>query len=180
MLNLNREQAIALGALGALLLGCALAVGVSIDARSGALRELASQQESLALQLQAERRAETRGRLVAGTAPASAFIDAPTAGLASAQLQTYIETVAAEQHAMLLSSGMDSAARDDAPDAIRLKLTLELNVKSLQAMLYRLESGTPYVFVETFAVQPSATDGGEDPSLRLTIGVHALWRRGQT
>jgi len=182
MLNLNREQAIALAALGALLLACVLAVAVSIGARSGALQELAERQELLArLQAQAGRRAETRGRVVAGTAPAAAFIDAPTAGLASAQLQTYIENVATEQHATLLSSGMESAARDDSPDAIRLQATLELDLKSLQAMLYRLESGTPYVFVETFVVQPSATQGGgEDPSLRLTVGIRALWRRGQT
>jgi general secretion pathway protein M len=182
MLNLDREQAIALGALGTLLLGCALAVGASIATRSVALQELADRQDLIArLQVQAVRPSETHGRLVAGTAPPDAFIDAPTAGLAAAQLQTHIENVAAEQHATLLSSGMEATAREDAPDAIRLQATLELKLKSLQAMLYRLESGMPYVFVETFAVQPSTTEGGdEDPSLRLTIGVRAIWRRGQT
>lgn len=178
MLNLDREQAIALGALGALLLGCALAVGVSAVERSVALQGLAEHKELLArLQVQAERRLENHGPLVAGTAPAAAFIDAPTAGLAGAQLQTYIEKLAAEQDATLLSSGIESMDREDAPDAIRLQATLELNLKSLQAMLYRLESGTPYVFVETFAVQPSE-GGGDDPSLHFTIGIRAMWRRG--
>lgn len=184
MLNFDREQTIALGALGALLLGCALAVGLSLGARSAALQEFTERQDMLArLQSQAARRPDIHNRLVGGKAPAAAFIDAPTAGLASAQLQTYIEQVAAEHQATLMSSGMELTARDDAPDAIRLQATLELNLKSLQAVLYRLETGTPYVFVETFAVQPSTGNeggGGEDPSLRLTIGVRALWRRGQT
>jgi general secretion pathway protein M len=77
---------------------------------------------------------------------------------------------------------VEPAARDDAADAIRVQATLELNLKSLQAMLYRLESGVPYVFVETFALQPSSATqvGANDPNLRVTIGVRALWRRGQT
>ena len=183
MLKFDHEQAIALGALGVVLLGCALAVGLSIGARSGALRELAERHEMLSrLQIQARQGSAAHGRLIAGAAPAAAFLDAPTPGLASAELQTYLARVAAEQQAALMASGPEPTARDDALDAIRIQATLELNLKSLQAMLYRLESGTPYVFVETLAVQPSTATqrGAEDPTLRLTIGVRALWRRGQT
>lgn len=49
-------------------------------------------------------------------------------------------------------------------------------------MLYRLESGTPYIFVETLAVQ-SSTEGqrqAEDPTLHVTLGIRALWQQGQT
>lgn len=183
MLKFDREQAIALGALGAVLLGCALAIVVSIGARSSALQELGERQQILSrLQIQAGRQSDARGRLVPGRAPPAAFLDAPTPGLASAQLQTYIARVAAQQQAALMSSAVEPAAGDDAADAIRVQAMLETNLKSLQAMLYRLESGTPYVFVETLAVQPStaAEFGAEDPTLRLTIGVRALWRRGQT
>ena len=181
MFKFDRERTIALGALVALVLGCALAVAISIGSRSAALQEFAERQEMLSrLQVEVKRHPDSHARLIAGKAPAAAFIDAPTAGLASAQLQAYIEHVAAGQRATLISSGADSAARDDAPDAIRLQATLELNLKSLQALLYQLESGTPYVFVDTLTVQPStATARGEDPTLRLTIGVRALWRRGQ-
>ena len=182
MPKLDREQTIALAVLAALLVGCALAIGVSIGARSGALQELADRQQLFArLQAQVGRRSEAPTRFVAGRAPAAAFLDAPTLGLASAQLQTYIEQVAAEQRATLMSSGAESAGRDDTADAIRVQATLELNLKSLQAILYRLESGTPYVFVETFSVQRStAAEQAKDPPLHVTLGVRALWRRGQT
>jgi general secretion pathway protein M len=180
MLKLGREQVIALAALVALLLGCTLAVGLSIATRSGALQELADRQEMLSrLQIKVRQRADSHGRLIAGKAPTAALLDAPTAGLASAQLQTYIARVVSEQRAVLASSGVESAARDDAADTIRVQATLELNLKSLQAMLYQLESGLPYVFVETLALQPSnAGQFADDPHLRVTIGVRALWRRG--
>jgi general secretion pathway protein M len=50
----------------------------------------------------------------------------------------------------------------------------------LQAVLYRLESGTPYVFVDTLIVQ--LPGGGtqravEDPLLRITLGLRSLWRQ---
>ncbi len=183
MFNLDREQTIALGALGGIFLVCVLTIGVSIGMRSAAQQELVDRQDMLArLQAQAARQPVSRSsQLVAGTAPAAAFIAAPTAGLASAQLQTHIEQVAASQQATLMSSGVDTAAHDATPDAIRMQATLDLHLKSLQALLYQLESGTPYVFVETLSVQPSASEAGsDDPTLHLTVGVRALWRRSPT
>jgi len=181
--KLNREQALALGALGVVLLACLLAVTLSLGARSDAAQELALRQEMLSrLQAQAQRPADTRAPLVAGKAPAAAFLDAPTSGLAVAQLQAYIARVAKEHQAALMSSGAELARRDDASDVIRIQATLELDLSSLQAMLHGLEAGTPYIFVETLAVQ-MATEGqhrAEDPTLRATLGLRALWRPEQT
>ncbi len=183
MLKLNREQTVALGALSMVLLTCTLAVGLSLGARSDAAQELAAQQEMLSrLQAQARRPANIGSQLVAGKAPAVAFLHAPTPGLAVAQLQAYIAGVAKEQQAALLSSGAETATRNDAPGSIRIQATLEIDLKSLQAMLYRLESGTPYLFVETLAVQ-SSTEGQrqtEDPTLHVTLGIRALWREAKT
>jgi len=181
MLKLNRLQVIALGTLGMTLFACALAVGLSIGARSSAVEELAERQEIISrLQLQARQRSGAHVRVTAGTAPIVAFIDAPTSGLAAAQLQTYVARLAKEQQTTVTSSAVEPAARDDAPDFIRMQATLELSLKSLQAMLYQLESGTPYVFVELLSVQQSGAGqhGAEDPILRLTLGIRALWRRG--
>ena len=57
---------------------------------------------------------------------------------------------------------------------------VEVGLVALQAMLYRLESGTPYVFVEALTIQPAAAAAGrppEDPLLRATLSVRAFWRR---
>jgi general secretion pathway protein M len=183
MLKFDRAHVISIAALAAVLLSCILAVGVSIGVRAAALQELEERQQTLSrLQTQAATRPEGANRLIAGRAPAAAFLEAQTAGLASAELQTYIARLAAAQQATLTSSAVEQAGRVDSADTIRVQVTLESNLSSLQAMLYRLESATPYVFVETLSLQSvNATERGvENPNLRLTLGVRALWRRGQT
>jgi general secretion pathway protein M len=181
VLKLNREQAISIGALSLLLLACAFAVGLSLQMRSDAVQELRDRREVLS-HLEAHRRSgpDTRGRPTA-VAPAVAFLDAPTSGLAAAQLQAYLSQVVASQHAVLISSGVEPARREDAPDSIRVQATVDVGQKSLQALVYQLESRTPYVFVDSLAVQPpSATvqHGPQEPTLRVTLSLRALWRRG--
>ena len=66
-------------------------------------------------------------------------------------------------------------------NSIRVQATLDVGQKSLQELLYQLESQTPYVFVDLLAVQPPSTAGqraAQDPTLRLTLSLRALWRRG--
>ncbi len=56
-----------------------------------------------------------------------------------------------------------------------------MNLKALRALLYQLESGTPYVFVDALTVQPASAAAGraaEDPLLRATLSLRAFWRRG--
>jgi hypothetical protein len=89
--------------------------------------------------------------------------------------------LAGEKNASLVSSGGETAKRDDAPDTIRIQATLDMNLQSLRAVLYQLESGTPYVFVDALTVQPVNVTAGrvvEDPLLRTTLSLRALWRRG--
>ena len=55
-----------------------------------------------------------------------------------------------------------------------------MNLEALQRMLYQLESGTPYVFVDSLSVQIPGTGAQravEDPLLRVTLGLRAIWQR---
>src|ERR1700758_2080002 len=137
-----------------LLLVCVFTVGLSTQMRSDASGELAERRELLS-------RLETRMRADAGrsnvAAPPTAFLDAPTQGIASAKLQAYLAQLAELQHAGLMSSGGEAAKRDEAPDTIRLQATLDMNLKALRGMLYQLECGTPYVFVDALTVQPASS-----------------------
>ena len=178
MLRLDREQAVSLAVLVLLMLTCVCAAGLSLQMRSDAGQELAQRRELLS-RLETRMRADT-GRPIAA-APPTAFLTAPTQGIASAQLQAYLAQLADLQHAGLMSSGEEAAKRDEAPDTIRLQATLDMNMKALRAMLYQLESGTPYVFVDALTVQPGSSTAGriiEDPPLRATLSLRAFWRRG--
>jgi general secretion pathway protein M len=181
MIKSKRETIISVLALGALLVFCASVVGLSLQARSGAAYELDMQRELLA-RLSAHAGDHNDAKPKSG-APAAAFLSAPTQGLAGAQLQAYVQQTADSQHATLISSGLEATRHDDKPDSIRLQAALDMNLLALQAILYRLESGTPYVFVDSLTVQ--LPGGGsqrpaEDPLLRVTLGLRAIWRRGNT
>jgi hypothetical protein len=95
-------------------------------------------------------------------------------------LQAYLAQIASAQRASFVSSGLEPTRREDPPDTIRLQATIEVGVVALQAMLYRLESGTPYVFVDALTIRPAAIAAGrpfEDPLLQTTLSVRAFWRR---
>jgi general secretion pathway protein M len=180
VIKLDREQILSVGVLAALLLVCLGLMGLSLQMRSNAAQELAERQE-LQSRLEARVKAHSDGRARPGSAPAAAFLDAPTQGLAVAVLQAHLVQMADIHHCVLVSSGAEPAKREDPPDSIRLQATLEMSLQALQAFLYQLESGTPYVFVEQLAVQPAGTASQrsvEDPLLRITLGLRAVWRRG--
>jgi hypothetical protein len=179
MIKLDREQAISAGVLALIVLVCAAAVELSFHARFGAAQELTQRSDRLA-RLQARAKAEA-DRRAAAVAPAEAFVTAPTQGVAGAQIQAHLMKLAGEQRATVISSGIEPGKREDQPDSIRLQATLEMNATALQALLYQLESGTPYVFVDALAVQMPGTASqraAEDPLLRVTLGLRAVWRRG--
>jgi len=177
-MQINREQMICLGALCGVLLTCFFAVIFSLKARSDALDELTQRRETFS-RLEARARAGING---AGTrktaAPAAAFVQAATAGIAAAQLQSYLSQTADNQHATLIAYAAEPARREDSPDSVRIQVTLDIPQTALQGLLYTLESRTPYVFVDSLALQPSTQRAGPDPMLRLTLSLHALWRRG--
>ena len=181
MIKLDREQIVSVGVLAALTIVCTMMTVLSFQTRSGAAQELAERHELVSrLEARAKARREARARSGA-TAPAAAFLDAPTQGLAVAQLQAHLAQMADIHHCVLVSSGIEPARREDPPDSIRLQATLEMSLQALQAFLYQLESGTPYVFVEQLAVQLASTGSQratEDPLLRITLGLRAIWRRG--
>jgi len=177
MPTLDREQVISATVLVLLLLVAVLVMGMSLQTRADAARESSERREMLS-RLEARLRAKASGPR---EAPPAAFLEGATPALASAQLQSYLGQLAGDQNASLVSSGGEAAKRDGAPDTVRVQATLDMNLQSLRTMLYRLESGTPYVFVDAMAVQPiSATSGSgaDDPVLRTTLSLRALWRRG--
>ena len=178
--RLNREQATSVAALVLLLALCGYVVGLSLQARSDAVREASERREMLS---RLEAKLHTISNRPTATAPPAAFLDATTQGLAGAQLQSYLAQLAGAQNATLVSAGEDAAKHDDARDTIRLQATLDMNLKTLRAVLYRLESGTPYVFVDALTIQPVSAGTGrgvEDPLLRTTLRLRAFWQRGSS
>jgi general secretion pathway protein M len=181
VLALKRDQIVALGILAAVALVCIGSLGASLTARYEALSGNADKQALLAdLEARVRRDVRLHGRSTIGEAPASAFLNAPTQGAAGAQLEAYLAQVS-ERRAVLISSAVHTDDKDDAPDMIRVEAALDVSAAALQEMLYRLEMGEPYVFVDSLQVRAAGRVAGrdaEDPLLRVTLNLHAIWRHG--
>jgi general secretion pathway protein M len=180
MTKADREVLASVGLLGLLLAVCTSAIGFSAQGRFAAAHELNARRDLLTrfeASVADRKNAQSKSREVA---PPEAFLNAPTPGLAGAQLQSYLQHVANSQQATLISSGMETARHEDQPDAIRVQITFDASLQALQAVLYRLEGGTPYVFVDTLIVQLPGNGtqrAVEDPLLRITLGLRSLWRQ---
>jgi len=171
----------AIGSLALLLVVCVFAVSLSLHIRADAAQEL-SERRAVISRLEARPSGTAaRGRPVAGAAPPAAYLDASTQALAGAQLQAYFSRLAIAHDAVLVSSGMGPDSREDAPDSIRIQTTVEITLGALQALLYQLESGTPYVFVESLTVNTTSSAAGQRGApatpLRATLKLRALWQR---
>jgi general secretion pathway protein M len=177
--QVNREQMTCVGALGLLLLTCLFAVTLSLQVRSSAVNELTERREIFSrLEARARSGINAPARRTSA-APAAAFLEAPSAGIAAAQLQIHLSQMASSQRATLISYGAEPAKREESPDSVRVQATLDIAQTALQGLLYALESRTPYVFVDSLTLQPPTTQrAAADPILRLTLSLHAFWRRG--
>jgi hypothetical protein len=178
--RLNREQSFALLALAALLLLGGVGSLIAIGALSDAAEEHAERRAVLMRFEAAQRRdGGPGGPALDAVAGDDAFLAAPTIGLAGAQLQAHVARLAARQSVGVVSSGAVPDTRDDEPDAVRLQAIVDLELPALQALLYELEAGTPYVFVEALSIQPQkeARRATDQPLLHVTMNLRALWRR---
>lgn len=179
MPKLTREQIIALAVLAGAVLIAVLAPAYCLALRSEAAHELEDERFTLA-RLEAAHQRAGKGSPGAAdrvtAAPAAAFLDAQTAGLASAQLEAYLAQLVAEQQGSLVSSSVQKEAKSDGPDVVRVQANVEISYEALQKLLYKLETGTPYVFIEAMTVQaPSAATHAS--AMRVTFNLRAIWRR---
>lgn len=180
MLKLDRGKAAALGVLFLVLVASVTAPLWSLQGRSEALDELADGRELLARLEAAHQRAGNRPGAIAqlpAKAPPGAFLNAPTSGLASAQLEAYLSQLFHRQQANLISSSVKQADHAETPDILRVQVNLEVAYETLQGLLYELETGTPYVFVDSMSLQPGSAREARAATMKVTLSLRAIWHR---
>jgi general secretion pathway protein M len=110
----------------------------------------------------------------------SPFVDGRTVTIAGAALQQRMEAAVAKAGGTLMSSQVELNGPDASNGFIELTASMELNQPALQTILYDIEAGMPYLFVEKVSIQ-SPEDFGEPESgrMRMTISVTGQWRPTQ-
>ena len=108
------------------------------------------------------------------------FLGGKTVTVAGAALQERVEAAVKKAGGNVLSSQIDLQGPHSAEGFIGLTGSLEIDQASLQPLLYDLEAGMPYLFVENFAIQaPQAFGEPEGAPMRVLIVVSGRWRESQ-
>lgn len=154
--------------------GIILDVGVSLATRWQSLND----QRQLLAQLDRRANLEIAAAPEGQSRPAgSPFLDGATFTVAGASLQQRIDGAIAGAGGALISSQVDLNGSQAKNGFVTLTATLELPQPALQSMLYDLEAGMPYLFVDRLAIEAPQISGGADGGrLRATLTVSSQWR----
>lgn len=115
----------------------------------------------------------------ADAASGSPFLRETTITLAAAALQQRVERAVARVGGALQSDEVALDGPGEKDGLIRVTANLELAQPGLQPLLYDLEAGMPYVFVEALDVQsPQALGQADNGPMRVALTVSSKWEPG--
>ncbi len=147
-----------------------------------ALVDIAERQYALSASAETLARFEGRAPIsssesdwAADTVPAgSPFLEGQTVTVASAALMQRITSAITRVGGSVVSSEVDQRAVQAKDGYVRIIATCELEQGGLQQLLYDLEAGMPFLFVDQFVAQAPqpVSEGGR---MRVLLGVSGLW-----
>ena len=110
----------------------------------------------------------------------SPFLDGRTITVAGAALQQRVEEAVAKANGALMSSQVELDGPDAKNGFVGLTASLEASQPAVQAILYDIEAGMPYLFVDKLSIQsPEVFGEPESGRMRMTIGVAGQWRSSE-
>jgi general secretion pathway protein M len=148
----------------------------------GALENLqertAARDSAQALLDQIEGRARPGARVPAAQAamPGSPFLEGQTVTVAGAALQQRIGSAVKAVGGNVLSSQVDLQGVDAKKGFVSLTASCEVDQPALQQLLYDVEAGMPFLFVDQLTVQAPQATGADTARMRVLIGVSGKWQ----
>jgi general secretion pathway protein M len=123
-------------------------------------------------------RATVAAPATASEAPqGSPFLEGQTVTLAGASLLQRVAGVVTGVGGNVLSSQVDVQDAASKGGFVSLVASCEVTQPDLQKLLYDLEAGMPYLFVDQLVVEaPDNVTRGEGGHLRVMLGVSGQWR----
>ena len=153
----------------------------------GALADLYDRNQALAAATdmldQIEGRKQSPGAAIDAGAPAgSPFLEGQTVTVAGAALQQRITAAVGKVGGNVLSSQVDLTGTLSKEGFVSLVASCELDQPAVQQLLYDLEAGMPFLFVDQLVVQaPEGGTGAEagGGKMRVLLGVSGQWQGGK-
>jgi general secretion pathway protein M len=162
-----------------------IAVTGALFATAGiAVADMVSRQQALAQtsdlldQLQG-RKPRGGGASVAAGHPGTPFLEGPTVTVAGATLLQRVAVAVGNVGGTIQSSQVDVTGTQVKNGFVDLVVSCEMEQPALQKLLYDLEVGMPFLFVDQLDVQvPQTTSANEGVGgrIRVVLGVSGQWQ----
>jgi general secretion pathway protein M len=141
-------------------------------------QQAVAEAEQLLAQLERGRPTAAASLDVLGAAPqGSPFLEGQTVTVAGAALLQRVAGAVTRVGGNVLSSQVDVQDARTKAGLVSLVASCEMSQPDLQTLLYDLEAGMPYLFVDQLSVQaPDTVTRGEGGRLRVVLGVSGQWQ----
>lgn len=107
----------------------------------------------------------------------SPFLDGATVTVAGAALLQRVASATTKVRGSTLSSQVDVQASQSKAGFVTATTSFEVNAPFLQSLLYDLEAGMPFLFIDHIVIQgPSIAALAADGKLRVLLSVSGQWR----
>jgi general secretion pathway protein M len=175
--GLTRAHALALAGYAAAIGGCALIVWL-------ALASLADDYAAYSGASELFEKLEGRGKHGAlldapsgHAAAGSPFLEGPTMTMAGAALQQRVAAAVRDAGGNVLSSQIDLQGAQAEQGYVSITANCEIAQAALQQLLYDLEAGMPYLFIDQLMIQTPQSGGEREGALmRVRLDVSGQWR----
>ncbi|WP_431204237.1 type II secretion system protein GspM [Bradyrhizobium betae] len=161
--------------------GLLLMAGLSI-ADVIAHRQALAQTSDLLDQLRGRKGGARNAATTSVEHPGTPFLEGPTVTVAGANLLQRVAAAVGNVGGSVQSSQVDVAGAQAKDGFVGLVMSCELEQPALQKVLYDLEAGMPFLFVDQLDVQvPQATAQNEAGTgrVRVILGVSGQWQAGK-
>jgi general secretion pathway protein M len=107
----------------------------------------------------------------------SAYLEGATVTIAGASLLQRVASAVSKFGGNVLSTQLDVQSPSSKPGFLSMVASCEIEQPQLQQLLYDLEAGMPFLFVDQLVIQTPTTAAGSQPGkLRVLLGVSGQWR----
>lgn len=161
--------------------GLLLMAGLSI-ADVVAHRQALAQTSDLLDQLRGRKGGAKNAAAAMAEHPGTPFLEGPTVTVAGANLLQRVAAAVGNVGGSVQSSQVDVSGAQAKDGFVGLVVSCELDQPALQKVLYDLEAGMPFLFVDQLDVQvPQATALNEAATgrVRVILGVSGQWQAGK-
>ena len=107
----------------------------------------------------------------------SAYLEGATVTIAGASLLQRVASAVSKFGGNVLSTQLDVQSPSSKPGFLSMVASCEIEQPQLQQLLYDLEAGMPFLFIDQLVIQTPTTGSGSQPGkLRVLLGVSGQWR----